>query len=56
MRIISFIISTAFTLALIFALNNKWGAIPPLGIFLSPQQGFWQNAEPSDHDFNEPED
>lgn len=53
MRIIPFIISTVITLALVFALNKKWGGIPPLGKFLSPQQGFWQNAEPTDHDFNE---
>ena len=35
-----------------FALNKKWGAVPPLGKFLSPQHGFWQNAEPADQDFN----
>jgi penicillin G amidase len=53
MRIISFITSTIITLLLIFALNKKWGSIPALGKFLSPQQGFWQNAEPTDHDFSE---
>ena len=53
MRIIPFIISVVLTAALIFALNNKWGGIPPLGKFLSPQQGFWQNAEATDHSFNE---
>lgn len=53
MRIIPFIISTVVTLALVFALNKKWGAIPPVGKFLSPQQGFWQNAEPTDGDRNE---
>jgi len=52
MRIIPFITGTVITLALIFALDNKWGAIPPIGRFLSPQQGFWQNAEPADHDFS----
>ena len=26
--------------------NRSWGTIPPLGQFLSPQHGFWQNAEP----------
>ena len=51
MRIIPFITGTVITLILIFALDNKWGAIPPVGRFLSPQQGFWQNAEPEDHDF-----
>lgn len=52
MRIIPFIISTAVTAGLVFALNKKWGTIPPMGKFLSPQHGFWQNAEPSDQDFN----
>ncbi len=41
------------TLALVFALNTKMGAIPPLGKFLSPQEGFWQNAEPCDAPVNE---
>ena len=53
MRVIPFILSTLITLALIFALNKKWGPIPPLGKFLSPQQGFWQNAESKDSDLNE---
>ncbi|MFN2438057.1 MAG: penicillin acylase family protein [Chitinophagaceae bacterium] len=53
MRIIPFVISGLITLILIFTLNTKWGSIPPLGKFLSPQQGFWQNAEPTDHDFGE---
>lgn len=52
MRIIPFLFSTLFTIALIIGGNNKWGAIPPLGKFLSPQQGFWQNAEAVDHDFS----
>jgi len=57
MRIVSFIISAAVTIGLIVILNipltigeNK---TPRLGAFLSPQDGFWQNAEPSDYDFNE---
>jgi penicillin amidase len=53
MRIVPFILSTVITLALVFALNKKWGAIPPIGKFLSPQQGFWQNAEPVDVNRNE---
>src|SRR6476660_8693236 len=48
MRIIPFVISLVVTLSLVFALNTKIGTIPPLGKFLSPQQGFWQNAEPCD--------
>jgi len=30
----------------------QWGKIPPLGKFLSPQHGFWQNAEPADFSFD----
>jgi penicillin amidase len=52
MRIIPFIISIVMTAALIFALNKKWGSVPPMGKFLSPQHGFWQNAEAADHNFS----
>ncbi|MCW3073998.1 MAG: acyl-homoserine-lactone acylase [Flaviaesturariibacter sp.] len=52
MRILSAIFVILLTAALVFALDTKWGSIPPLGKFLSPQQGFWQNAEPSDEDYN----
>jgi penicillin amidase len=51
MRIVPFIISAVVTTGLIYALNKKWGDIPPFGKFLSPQQGFWQNAEAADEDF-----
>ncbi len=53
MRLIFFIFSILITLILIFSLDRKWGPIPPLGRFLSPQQGFWQNAEPTDHNFSQ---
>ena len=53
MRVIPFILSSILTIALIFLLNTKWGAIPPMGKFLSPQQGFWQNAEAIDAARNE---
>src|SRR5688500_4652674 len=52
MRIIPFFISTVVTAGLVFALNKKWGSVPPMGKFLSPQHGFWQNAEAADHDFS----
>src|SRR5213083_2791215 len=52
MRFVSFVISAIITVLLVFALNKKWGSIPPLGKFLSPQHGFWQNAEATDEDFN----
>ncbi|HVW62666.1 MAG TPA: penicillin acylase family protein, partial [Puia sp.] len=46
MRIIPFLLSLLITAALIFFLDNQWGKLPPLGRFLSPQHGFWQNADP----------
>ena len=54
MRIIPFALSTIVTAGLIFALNRPWGAKVPMvaGSFLSPQTGFWQNAEPTAADFN----
>jgi penicillin amidase len=45
MKTIRFIITIVITLALGISLNSKIGGIPPLGKFLSPFQGFWQNAE-----------
>ena len=49
MRLIPFLISAAVTTGVIAALNIQLPAgktkTPRLGYFLSPQQGFWQNAE-----------
>ncbi|MBO9683487.1 MAG: penicillin acylase family protein, partial [Flavisolibacter sp.] len=53
MRVIPLIISTTVTLALVFALNKRWGSIPAIGKFLSPQQGFWQNAEDAHSNLDE---
>ncbi|MBP8244444.1 MAG: penicillin acylase family protein, partial [Chitinophagaceae bacterium] len=52
MRILPFAISAILTGGLVFALNKQWGSIPPMGKFLSPQQGFWQNAEPANKSFD----
>ncbi|MBP9104896.1 MAG: penicillin acylase family protein [Chitinophagaceae bacterium] len=52
MRVAPFIISTVVTSALVFALNKQWGSIPPMGKFLHPQYGFWQNAEPAAQSFD----
>lgn len=52
MKIIPFIISIAITAGLVFVLNKQWGSIPPMGKFLSPQHGFWQNAEPTGSGFD----
>lgn len=45
MRIVPFLISTVVAAALIFALNKRWGSVPALGQFLSPQSGIWQTAD-----------
>ena len=39
------IICLLFTVALFLIFNTKLGSIPPLGKFLNPFLGFWQNAE-----------
>jgi penicillin amidase len=56
MRILPFITSAVATVGLVFALNIqlKLGGTkaPRLGYFLSPQHGFWKNAEKVTTDFN----
>jgi penicillin amidase len=53
MKFVPFLISSAVSILLIVVLNTRWGTAPPLGEFLSPQHGFWQNAEPVDKDFGQ---
>jgi len=45
MKFTKAIISMLITGALIWALDTKFGDIPPIGAFLNPSTGFWQNAE-----------
>ena len=56
MKILAVIISTLVTLGLIIVLNTplpiNGSKTPRLGYFLSPQKGFWQNAEALDASFN----
>ncbi|MBC7947300.1 MAG: penicillin acylase family protein [Chitinophagaceae bacterium] len=56
MRIIPFIIYTTVTVAMVVVLNKSWkvgdSRLPPIGKFLSPQHGFWQNAEAVDQDLS----
>jgi len=52
MRIVPFIISFIVTIAIIVALNRQWGTVPPLGSFLSPQEGLWKNADAVDKKFD----
>lgn len=32
-------------IGIVFCLNHKWGDVPPLGKFLDPYGGFWENTE-----------
>ncbi|GEO08870.1 penicillin acylase family protein [Segetibacter aerophilus] len=56
MRIVLFTICAIITIVLILVLNIPLSVsgskTPRFGAFLSPQHGFWQNAEPADEDFN----
>lgn len=49
MKLIKLILSLAVTGALIYSLNTRFiiggNGVPPLGKFLDPFHGFWQNAE-----------
>lgn len=44
MRLLYFVLSLIVTCALLYLLSTAQGSIPPLGKFLSPFTGFWQNA------------
>jgi len=48
MKYFKLTISLILVVAIGFSLNTKFGQIPPLGKFLSPNQGFWQNDESED--------
>lgn len=56
MRILPFLLSGICTAGLVVALNTQLPAggskTPRLGYFLSPQLGFWQNAEPVNTGFD----
>jgi penicillin amidase len=52
MRIIPFIIFGVLTTFLIIILNSTLLLPAPLGKWLSPQNGLWQNAEPTDYDYS----
>jgi penicillin amidase len=43
MKYIKFIISLLLTVAVFYGLDNKFGSIPPIGKFLNPYSGIWQN-------------
>jgi penicillin amidase len=52
MRIVPFIVSAVISISVILVLSVQWGSLPPIGKFLSPQHGFWQNAEAVDKDLS----
>lgn len=43
MKILKFAITLFLTLTMFYALNHKIGSLPPLGKFLYPAHGVWQN-------------
>lgn len=45
MKIFKALLAIAVTLTLIWALETKFGDLPPIAPFLNPATGFWQNAE-----------
>lgn len=52
MKVVYFLLSLSATLMIIVLLNSGFGKAPPFGKFLSPQHGFWQNAEPLNQQFS----
>lgn len=56
MRIVPFLVSGVLTTGLVIVLNMQLSVgsskTPRLGSFLSPQLGFWQNAEPANISFD----
>ena len=53
MRIINFIITGAITAVLIIILNSTILLPAPLGKWLSPQNGLWQNEESVNHNYSD---
>ena len=43
MKYLKFLISLVLTGAIFYGLDSKFGSIPPLGKFLNPYNGIWQN-------------
>ncbi|MCP4882152.1 MAG: penicillin acylase family protein [Flavobacteriales bacterium] len=43
MKYLKFIISLVLVVSVFYGLNNKFGSIPPIGKFLNPYTGVWQN-------------
>ena len=43
MKYLKFTLSLLLTALVFYGLNNKLGSIPPIGKFLNPYTGVWQN-------------
>lgn len=43
MKLFKFLLSLLLTVAIFYGLNTKFGSIPPVGKFLNPYTGVWQN-------------
>lgn len=43
MKYVKLLVSLVLTIGICYALNTKFGTIPPLGKFLNPSSGIWQN-------------
>src|SRR5689334_6453195 len=52
MKIVYFLLSLSVTLIVIVLLSSGFGKAPPFGKLLSPQHGFWQNAEPVNYNYS----
>lgn len=53
MRMIPLLVSAVTTIVLVVVLSIRIGPAPAFGQFLSPQHGFWQNAENANQSFND---
>ncbi|GAA4316599.1 penicillin acylase family protein [Mucilaginibacter gynuensis] len=53
MKLLKASLSLAITVALLWALQTKFGDIPVLGNLLNPVSGFWQNAESKNAKIND---
>lgn len=48
MKYLKFLVAAILAAAIFYGLNHKIGAVPPLGKFLNPAEGFWQNEQSLD--------
>ncbi|WGK64362.1 penicillin acylase family protein [Croceiramulus getboli] len=49
MKTLKLLLVLLLTAGLFYALNTKLGSVPPLGKFLAPNQGIWQNEMTENH-------